>query len=111
MADSGVRQRKAKADEPVSSDEKDVTKTTTKPLPKADEESYSPWLDILRVLTLVLALSSVASYTISGGESFFWGMRNKPTYLRIDYWKSIIVRQPHSPHTLAADLKRTALST
>lgn len=87
MADnSELRQRKAapaKQDEP--------RKTT--PRRKADDEDkYSPWVDILRVLTFLFVASCGLSYVISNGESTFWGMQNRPSYLRLDWWKSHFVR-------------------
>ncbi|KAI8270362.1 hypothetical protein K4K58_010859 [Colletotrichum sp. SAR11_239] len=51
-------------------------------------EEYSPWLDILRVISFLALASCALSYLISNGESFFWGFKNKPWYLKVDYWKS-----------------------
>ncbi|KAH7040709.1 uncharacterized protein B0I36DRAFT_260107 [Microdochium trichocladiopsis] len=51
-----------------------------------DEDSYSPWLDILRVLSFLFLASCGLSYLVSGGETFFWGMKNPPKYLQKQYW-------------------------
>lgn len=87
MADSEVRQRKPLAEE------KPAQKKLTKPRPKShDQDEYSSWgLDILRVLSFLFVASCGLSYVISSGESFFWGMQNKPNYMRVDYWKSKFV--------------------
>ncbi|OLN87164.1 Membrane steroid-binding protein 1 [Colletotrichum chlorophyti] len=55
---------------------------------KDDTDEYTPWVDILRVLSFLALASCALSYLISGGESFTWGFENKPWYLRPDYWKS-----------------------
>lgn len=87
MADSEVRQRKPQAEE------KPGPKKLTKPRPKDDaQDGYSPWLDILRVLSFVFMISCLLSYFISSGESYFWGMKNKPDYLRTDWWMAKMVR-------------------
>ncbi|CAM1504005.1 Fc.00g015960.m01.CDS01 [Cosmosporella sp. VM-42] len=59
-----------------------------------DEDDDSPWLDVLRVLTFLFLASCALSYTISGGETFFWGMKQKPDYLRVDYWKERLQGPP-----------------
>ncbi|KAK3315488.1 hypothetical protein B0H66DRAFT_565457 [Apodospora peruviana] len=53
-----------------------------------NEDTYSPLVDILRVITFLFLASSGLSYLISGGETFFWGMNHPPNYLRVDWWKS-----------------------
>jgi predicted heme/steroid binding protein len=77
-----------------------VTKNDTdSPSPEArqttvrvdDEDAYSPWLDVLRVLTFLFVASCGLSYLISSGETFFWGMKNPPNYLRKDWWETKIV--------------------
>ncbi|OAA63033.1 heme/steroid binding domain protein [Cordyceps fumosorosea ARSEF 2679] len=83
MADSELRQRKAKGDDGQT---KQSTKRRT-----TDEEDYdssSLRLDILRVLTFLFVASCGLSYVISSGESFFWGMQNKPNYLKPEWWKA-----------------------
>jgi hypothetical protein len=63
-----------------------------------DEDDYSPWLDVARVLSFLFFASCALSYLISGGETFFWGMKNKPNYLKLDYWKTKLVwLHTHSP--------------
>lgn len=90
MADFEVRQRKvAPEEQPATVPSK--SKSRAKADVDAEEEAYSPWLDILRVLTFLFVASCGLSYMISGGESFFWGMSNKPNYLRVDWWKSQLV--------------------
>lgn len=56
-----------------------------------DEGRDSPLLDILRVITFLFFASGALSYLISGGESFFWGMKNPPNYLKVAWWKSKFV--------------------
>ncbi|KAK2002489.1 cytochrome b5-like Heme/Steroid binding domain-containing protein [Colletotrichum falcatum] len=55
---------------------------------KAETDEYSPYLDILRVLSFLFLASCALSYLQSNGESFFWGHKNKPWYLRQSYWKT-----------------------
>lgn len=87
MADTELRQRKPQGD-----DKPAKKASATKPKSKADDDDYSPWLDILRVLSFIFVASCGLSYVISGGESLFWGMKNKPNYLRADWWKAQMVR-------------------
>jgi hypothetical protein len=56
-----------------------------------DEDAYSPYLDIVRVLTFLFLASCGLSYLISGGETWFWGMKNPPRYLQRDWWTAQIV--------------------
>lgn len=96
--DAQLRQRKAASptdDETVDLVEiKPKTKSKSKSRAKrdAEQDDYTPWVDILRVLSFLLIASCGLSYVISGGDSFFWGMKNKPTYLRLDWWKAQLVR-------------------
>lgn len=84
--ESSLRQRK-----PTVAPEKDGV--PKKAEARIDEEdAYSPWVDILRVLTFLFIASCGLSYLISSGESWFWGMKNPPSYLRADWWKSQFVR-------------------
>ncbi|KAI1471204.1 cytochrome b5 [Daldinia caldariorum] len=53
-----------------------------------DDEDYSPWVDVLRVLSFLFVASCGLSYLVSNGESFFWSMRAPPKYLQVDWWKS-----------------------
>lgn len=88
MADSEVRQRKAAPAEASPAPSKRVKSSK-----KDDADEYSPWLDILRVLSFLFVASCGLSYVISGGETFFWGMSNKPNYLRPDWWKAKFVSE------------------
>lgn len=78
--------------EPVESEGEIVEQ---KPVPTKkkleDEDAYSPWVDVLRVITFLFLASCGLSYLISGGETFFWGMKNPPNYLTADWWKLKIV--------------------
>ncbi|UKZ77260.1 hypothetical protein TrVFT333_004980 [Trichoderma virens FT-333] len=96
MADSELRQRKQQDAKPAK------TKSSSKS--RVDEEdAYSPWLDTLRVISFLFVASCALSYWISNGESFFWGMRNKPHYLRVDWWKAQIQGPIYlTPEQLAA---------
>ncbi len=93
MADSDattVRQRKPAA--AAETDEAATKPSPSKPKSRADDEdAYSPWLDVLRVLTFLFIASCGLSYLISSGETWFWGMKNPPGYLRADWWKSQLV--------------------
>lgn len=95
--DAELRQRKAappSSDAPATEPVKAKTKSKSKPKSKRDAQDgneaddYTPWVDMLRVLSFLFIASCGLSYVISGGESFFWGMKNKPNYLRVDWWKS-----------------------
>lgn len=87
MADSELRQRKPQdAEEPVQAPK---AKKSTKKIRETDAES--PWVDVLRVISFLFVASCALSYWISNGESFFWGMKNKPNYLRVDWWKTQMV--------------------
>jgi hypothetical protein len=88
MADADLRQRKAAPSEQQSTSES--SRAESKATKHNDDES--PWLDVLRVLTFLVVASCGLSYVISGGESYFWGVKHMPNYLRVDYWKSQFVR-------------------
>lgn len=87
MADNELRQRKAKADAGKADGSAKVRARA-----QEDDESSSIRLDILRVLTFLFVASCGLSYVISSGESFFWGMQNKPYYLKPEWWKTKFVR-------------------
>ncbi|KAI0974749.1 putative heme binding protein [Xylaria arbuscula] len=53
-----------------------------------DDDEYSPWVDILRVISFLVFASCALSYLISGGETFTWGMKHPPKYLQTDWWKA-----------------------
>lgn len=116
----GVRQRKAKAGaaaaeqvpaqvEEVDTDEADeierereeaeagrLRRKNRTPKEKVVEEDddYSPWVDVLRVISFLIFASCALSYLISGGETFTWGMKHPPKYLQADWWKSKFVCCP-----------------
>ncbi|KAJ3494494.1 hypothetical protein NLG97_g4045 [Lecanicillium saksenae] len=83
MADSELRQRKAKADDSKDKESKKLRTRT-----QEDDDAGSFRLDVLRVLTFLFLASCGLSYVISSGESFFWGMKNKPNYMKPDWWKA-----------------------
>lgn len=66
-------------------------KPTVKARVKSEDEAYSPWVDILRVITFLLLASAGLSYLISGGDSFTWGLKNPPKYLRKAWWQEQFV--------------------
>ncbi|KAK1754407.1 membrane-associated progesterone-binding protein 4 [Echria macrotheca] len=73
--------------EPVDSEGEIVEPVIAKKL-LDDEDAYSPWIDVLRVITFLFVASCGLSYLISGGESFFWGMKHTPNYLKSTWWKA-----------------------
>ncbi|KAM0451274.1 hypothetical protein ACHAPV_005256 [Trichoderma viride] len=85
MADSELRQRKQQdAEEPVQAPKaKKSTKSKIR-----DTDAESPWVDVLRVISFLFVASCALSYWVSNGDSFFWGMKHKPNYLRVDWWKA-----------------------
>ncbi|KAI0451805.1 hypothetical protein F5B21DRAFT_485655 [Xylaria acuta] len=109
----GVRQRKAKAStaaeqeppqvEEVDTDEADeierereeveaerLRRENRTPKEKVvdEDDEYSPWVDVLRVISFLIFASCALSYLISSGETFTWGMKHPPKYLQADWWKS-----------------------
>lgn len=85
MADAEMRMRK-----PVASDNQPSGDQGSRPAARAarDENDTSSRLDILRFLILLLVASCGLSYVITGGDSLFWGIKNKPDVLRVDWWKA-----------------------
>lgn len=62
-----------------------------RPAPKKridEEDAYTPYVDIFRVITFLFLASCGLSYLISSGETFTWGMKNPPNYLKVDWWKT-----------------------
>ena len=53
-----------------------------------DEDDYSPWMDVLRVISFLIVASCGLSYLVSNGESFTWGLRHPPKYLDAAWWKA-----------------------
>ncbi|KXJ97183.1 hypothetical protein Micbo1qcDRAFT_6046 [Microdochium bolleyi] len=71
------------------------TNSTTEPQKKKkktaaqaedDEDSYTVWVDVLRVISFLFVASCGLSYLVSGGETFFWGMKDPPKYIQKQYW-------------------------
>ncbi len=106
MADQ-IRQRKGKTSQgaakdqtqPFDGDESapepeapELQKITTKQRVQAeDTDRFTIFLDVLRVLTFIVVASCGLSYLISGGDSFFWGLKHPPKYLQTEWWKSQLV--------------------
>lgn len=67
-------------------------KPTAKTRVKTEDNDYSPWVDVLRVLTFLLLVSTALSYLVSGGDSFTWGLKRTPKYLNKEYWAEKFVR-------------------
>lgn len=59
-----------------------------------DEDDYTPWVDVLRVITFLLLASAGLSYLVSNGESFLWNVKVPPKYLQVDWWQSHFVGLP-----------------
>ncbi|KAH6891251.1 hypothetical protein B0T10DRAFT_484815 [Thelonectria olida] len=109
MADSELRQRKpVEAEEP----EKEATPDSPVDTPKKkktrrvrvqdEEDAYSPYLDVLRVLSFLFLASCGLSYVITGGDSWWWGRRHTPDVLTVQYWKDLI-KGPDPPIYLTPD--------
>jgi hypothetical protein len=86
MADHELRKRKGEADEvvvePVQTDDK-------KKKASVDDQEETNWtLDVLRVISFGLIASVVLSHFVSGGDSMWWNLKNKPNYFRVDWWKA-----------------------
>lgn len=100
MADSKLRQRKAAADKPSKTKKQDPSDD--------DGTSYTPWVDILRVITFVIVASCGLSYMITSGKSFVWGGVARPDVLRLNWWQEKLVRPPPSfSRCPAADTSRS----
>ncbi|PHH83850.1 hypothetical protein CDD82_42 [Ophiocordyceps australis] len=84
MADSQLRLRKA----PAGENDGNKTHQTPESKPSTSHDDSSYWMDFARVLTFLLLASCGLSLVISGGESWFWGFKPKPNYLRIEWWKA-----------------------
>ncbi|OAA57574.1 membrane-associated progesterone receptor [Niveomyces insectorum RCEF 264] len=106
-----ARQRKLQKQEPEPSASdadavharKPARKTRT---PVDDEDDYSPWLDIVRVLTFLLIASAGLSYLVTSGESWVWGMKEKPNYLKLSWWKTQYIYggdEPFNPRYMTLD--------
>jgi hypothetical protein len=81
--------------EPVDSEEEVVETKRMAPKKRIEEEdAYSPFVDVFRVITFLFLASCALSYLISSGETFFWGMKNPPNYLKAEWWKTKLVCHP-----------------
>ncbi|KAK3343617.1 hypothetical protein B0T25DRAFT_554766 [Lasiosphaeria hispida] len=89
--------------ETVESEEEPAKKPVPIKTLLEEEDAYSPYVDILRVITFLFFASCGLSYLISSGETFFWGMKKPPNYLKADWWK-LQLRGPLylTPEQLAA---------
>lgn len=85
MADSELRQRKAQPDKPTDA------KPKTRKSPSNQEDDYTPWVDVLRVITFLVVASCGLSYVITGGSSWVWGGVQLPEYMTVDWWKEQLV--------------------
>lgn len=105
MADSELRQRKPLPEQGEPREQEgqeeelyEKPKPSSKPVKSskykvAGEEHDDPssaWTDVLRVSSFLFLVFCVSSYVISGGESWFWGMKDKPNYVKLSYWKEKI---------------------
>lgn len=89
-----LRQRKPRTTTSDASDSEPELVRVQTALPKqklAEEDAYSPVVDIFRVLTFLVLASCGLSYLISGGETWTWGMKNPPKYLQKAWWESQLV--------------------
>ncbi|RDA83811.1 hypothetical protein CP532_4612 [Ophiocordyceps camponoti-leonardi (nom. inval.)] len=109
---SELRRRKAQEDTAVNQEEEEEDQhqkqSPTKKYQSSSaadaDESYSPWLDGLRVLTFLLVASCGLSYVISGGDSWSWGVTpSRPNYLKPAWWKAKLTGPLYlTPRELAA---------
>jgi predicted aminopeptidase len=84
MADSELRNRKAKAEK--------IINEAPKTIDAEDDDKYSIYIDILRVLSFLIVASCGLSYVVTGGSSWTWGGVQLPEYARTAYWKEKLVR-------------------
>ncbi|KFA63741.1 hypothetical protein S40285_01959 [Stachybotrys chlorohalonatus IBT 40285] len=88
--DDNLRQRKAEAKQQDSDDGNSAAVKAASKVEEEDKDPYSPWLDILRVITFIFVASWVLSIMFTGGESGYWGIKEKPRYMRLDWWRNQI---------------------
>ncbi len=105
--ESTARLRKPR-EKPVPAGEHEEEKTPSKKKRTAVdyEDEYSPYLDVFRVLTFFLLASCGLSYLVSGGETYFWGMKNRPYYLQPAWWKMQYLGGDYGPFTVRAEAVR-----
>ncbi|RGP62514.1 membrane steroid-binding protein 2 [Fusarium sporotrichioides] len=103
MADeSTLRQRKpqpkndseSEVSQPSTPTKKGKKTSSTKADQDATWDGYSPYLDILRVISFLFVASMGLSYVISGGESYWWGHKNKPEWMTQKFYKELILGPP-----------------
>ncbi|KAJ9149843.1 Cytochrome b5 [Pleurostoma richardsiae] len=79
-----ARQRK-----PASVAEKPTEPRRRPPRDKIEaEDGYNTYVDIFRVLAFLVLASCGLSYLVSNGDWLFWGIRNPPKYVQLDFWKA-----------------------
>ena len=108
MADSSSDDKKARRRKPVAtavvSEQPEKSRSPKKRSGKSvdeDEDAYSPWVDILRVLTFLIIASAGLSYLVSGGETWLWYYgQTKPPYLTRAYWQAKFVCSTLCTHAL-----------
>lgn len=100
MADeSTLRQRKPQPKDDSASEVSQPSTPTKKgkktSSSKADQDDtwdgYSPYVDILRVISFLFVASMGLSYVISGGESYWWGHKNKPEWMTQKFYRELIL--------------------
>ncbi|RSM20950.1 hypothetical protein CDV31_000321 [Fusarium ambrosium] len=95
--------------EEASESESENEEGKTRSSKEIDEEDpwdgYTPYVDVLRVITFLLLASCGLSYVISGGKSWFWGMKNKPDCLTVKYYKELITGPPPPLYLTLDELK------
>ncbi|KAH8175570.1 cytochrome b5-like heme/Steroid binding domain-containing protein [Sarocladium implicatum] len=89
MADTELRQRKG---DPVPTNVKDaITQPVKKKkAPAFEHDKPDWWIDSLRVLSFLFVASCALSHVVSGGESYFWGLKERPNYFRSEWWKTAL---------------------
>jgi hypothetical protein len=98
---SSVRQRKSKENpkEPADGSTASEPAEAQAFQPKArsakakieEEDSWSPFVDAFRVLAFLLLASAGLSYLVSGGETWTWGLKTRPKFADLDWWKAQFV--------------------
>ena len=106
MADSSSDDKKARRRKPAAAASAPSKLPEKRSSPKKrsgksvdeDEDAYSPWVDVFRVLTFLIIASAGLSYLVSGGETWLWYYgQTKPPYLTKAYWQAKFVR-PQASH-------------
>ena len=99
-----LRQRKAPAETTPEADTEPAPQAETEPKTKKrskskktledddDDDEYTPWVDILRVISFIIVASCGLSYLVTSGKSYVWGGVRPPLYLQPGWWREQIVR-------------------